>query len=176
MTFKIDYAHLEMAMSNQNTYDVQAYMNTTTGEVFFNTEYEKEQALQFSTFFDIEEPAYRLSWAALWLDGDIDIEFSAEETEKITEAVETYWKQFVKIPTVPSYESYNDMVDFTETVTNRPLYNLLSVALDGKGAFRRFKDVLLSYPRERQQWFDFKAECWRKRIDEWLEELREEMD
>jgi hypothetical protein len=34
---------------------------------------------------------------------------------------------------------YNIMVDFVETVTNPRKNELLSVALEGKGAFRRFK-------------------------------------
>ncbi len=44
------------------------------------------------------------------------------------------------------------------------------VALDGRGAFRRFKDVLAEYPAERERWFGFHDERVRKAMREWLED------
>jgi hypothetical protein len=61
------------------------------------------------------------------------------------------------------------MADFAGTVTDPHLTELLDVALTGKGAFRRFKDVLYGYPQERDRWFAFKDERLRKRVDDWLE-------
>jgi len=34
----------------------------------------------------------------------------------------------------------------------------LAQAIDGKGAFRRFKDVLMSFGPERERWFTFRSE------------------
>ena len=48
------------------------------------------------------------------------------------------------------------MEDFIATVEDEHLAELLEVAIDGKGAFRRFKDVLAHYPEERERWFRFK--------------------
>ena len=48
------------------------------------------------------------------------------------------------------------MEDFIATVEGERLAELLEVAIKGKGAFRRFKDVLLNYPEERVRWFEFK--------------------
>jgi hypothetical protein len=42
----------------------------------------------------------------------------------------------------------------------------LSVALDGKGAFGRFKRVLEDYPEERERWFKFKL----AEMSEWIRE------
>ena len=42
------------------------------------------------------------------------------------------------------------------------------MAIDGKGAFRRFKDTLLRYPSERERWFAFKDDLSRQRAAEWL--------
>ena len=36
------------------------------------------------------------------------------------------------------------------------LVELLEVAVNGKGAFRHFKDVLLNYPEEEERWFQIK--------------------
>ncbi|MGI9952926.1 UPF0158 family protein [Moorellaceae bacterium AZ2] len=60
-------------------------------------------------------------------------------------------ERYEPIPQIPSYEIYNLMVKFAETVTDRRLRRLLSVALDGKGAFGRFKSVLAEYPAERER-------------------------
>jgi hypothetical protein len=63
------------------------------------------------------------------------------------------------------------MVDFAETVADGRLRELLLVALCGKGAFRRFKDVLSSYLREREQRFSFKEEQMMERVKEWLKDI-----
>ena len=47
----------------------------------------------------------------------------------------------------------------------------MDVALDGKGAFGRFKRVLARYPEERERWFEFSDRRLRARIDEWLESV-----
>lgn len=78
--------------------------------------------------------------------------------------------RYVEIPRDESRDGYEDMVEFAETVTNAHLRELLAVALRGKGAFRRFKDVLLAYPAERERWFAFRDERLRGRIKGWAED------
>jgi hypothetical protein len=56
------------------------------------------------------------------------------------------------------------------------LIELLSVAIRGKGAFRRFKDVLLDYPEARERWFAFKNEQMRQRALSWLASEDIELD
>jgi len=63
------------------------------------------------------------------------------------------------------------MEDFIATVENEHLASLLEVAIDGKGAFRRFKDVLAGYPEERERLFQFKDERMEQRALEWLEDI-----
>ena len=62
------------------------------------------------------------------------------------------------------------MADFVATVRNARLRDLLEVALAGRGAFRRFKDVLLDYPAEREAWFAFRDGHVRAAARDWLEE------
>ena len=45
------------------------------------------------------------------------------------------------------------------------------MAINGKGAFRRFKDVLLNYPEERERWFQFKDDKTEERALEWLDDI-----
>ncbi len=66
--------------------------------------------------------------------------------------------------------AYRTTVDFAETMKSGELRERLEVALHGKGAFRRFKDVLLGYPRERERRFEFEQARLREAIEEWAEE------
>jgi len=60
------------------------------------------------------------------------------------------------------------MEAFIETVASPHLQELLEVAINGRGAFGRFKDVLVRYPDERERWFAFKDARMRERVREWL--------
>lgn len=81
-----------------------------------------------------------------------------------------YGTRFVAVPQVDSHEAYGDMEDFITTVYNPHIRELLEVAIMGRGAFRRFKDVLYNYPREEKRWFAFRDERMLERVREWLEE------
>ena len=76
--------------------------------------------------------------------------------------------RFLEIEADDSAEAYRDMQLFTATVTDSRLRDLLDVAIAGKGAFRRFKDVLGGAPEERQRWFRFQEERVYSRIRAWL--------
>lgn len=72
------------------------------------------------------------------------------------------------IEPVESSEEYEWMVEFTGSIGDSRLRELLQVALDGRGAFRRFKDVLAGWPKERARWFAFHDERLRNTMQEWL--------
>jgi hypothetical protein len=79
--------------------------------------------------------------------------------------------RYTAIPSKPSYEVYNWMVDFADNVPDDHLGEKLIIALDGKGAFRRFKNVLEDYPDYREKWFQFEQERLDRDIGEWLDSL-----
>ena len=58
---------------------------------------------------------------------------------------------FVFIEPISSREQYRWMEEFIEVVEEPTLKDKLNIAIDGKGAFRRFKDVLMGYPVERER-------------------------
>ena len=94
-----------------------------------------------------------------------------EETGELKDRIEEDSDRYERIPKAESHEGYQDMVDFIATVDNEHLVELLEVAINGKGAFRRFKDVLLNYPEERERWFKFKDERMEERVLEWLDDI-----
>lgn len=97
------------------------------------------------------------------------IDGEEEETNEINERIEEgFGTRYISIPNISSEEGYKDMEDFIERIEDEDLQEKLYIAIDGQGAFRRFKDVLLDYPDERERWFEFKEDKVAKRINEWL--------
>lgn len=94
-----------------------------------------------------------------------------EETGELEEQIEENSDRYERIPRAESHEGYRDMVDFIVTLENEHLAELLGVAIDGKGAFGRFKDVLLDHPEEEERWFRFKDERMEARALEWLGDI-----
>jgi hypothetical protein len=75
---------------------------------------------------------------------------------------------YQRVDPVSSREQYRWMERFIPTVVEGELRSRLVAAIDGKGAFRRFKDVLMGYPVERERWFEFRTERLRACMDAWL--------
>ncbi|AUX26223.1 hypothetical protein SOCEGT47_067840 [Sorangium cellulosum] len=75
---------------------------------------------------------------------------------------------YLRIDPVSSREQYRWMERYIPMVEDMDLQAKLSQAIDGKGAFRRFKDVLMSYGPERERWFAFRSERLRIFMEAWL--------
>lgn len=75
---------------------------------------------------------------------------------------------YLGIEPVSSREQYRWMERFIPMVDEGPLRDLLTAAIDGKGAFRRFKDVLMAHSEERERWFAFRSERLRVFMEAWL--------
>ena len=94
------------------------------------------------------------------------------EARQERERIEEEFKRFLPIPQPGSSAGYQDMEAFIETVEDERLGELLDNALDGKGAFRRCRDVLDRYPAERDRWDAFKDERLKSRVRDWLADER----
>ncbi len=75
---------------------------------------------------------------------------------------------YLRIDPVSSREQYRWMERFIPMVENSESRGKLMQAIDGKGAFRRFKDVLMTYGPERERWFTFRSERLRTFMEAWL--------
>ena len=93
-----------------------------------------------------------------------------EEDENFEEAIAEFESCYLQISQGDSRDGYEDMEDFIETVQDKHLQDLLGVAIQGRGAFGRFKDVLRrsEYFLERNRWFAFSEEREYSRAVEWL--------
>jgi hypothetical protein len=67
-----------------------------------------------------------------------------------------------------SRDAYRDMGSFIGTIADCDRADRLEIAIEGKGAFRRFKDVLARWPDELERWHAFSEERQRGRARAWL--------
>jgi Uncharacterised protein family (UPF0158) len=77
--------------------------------------------------------------------------------------------EYLLVDPVSSREQYRWMERYIATVEESDLRQKLVSSIDGKGAFRRFKDVLMAFPVERERWFTFRSERLRAAMQGWLE-------
>jgi hypothetical protein len=80
--------------------------------------------------------------------------------------------RYLRIDPASSREQYRWMERFVSSVADPPLRERLLIAIDGKGAFRRFKDVLLAFPAERERWFVYRSEVLHFHIQTWVEHTK----
>lgn len=79
------------------------------------------------------------------------------------------YSEMVSVETQSSRAAYQDMVDFAEAVTDPRARDLLLRALEGRGAFRRFRDTLYDLDDLGLRWRDFSDLTAEKRALEWLD-------
>jgi hypothetical protein len=83
--------------------------------------------------------------------------------------------RYQRVDPASSREQYRWMERFVGSVSDPPLRERLLIAIDGKGAFRRFKDVLLAFPAERERWFAYRSELLHFHIQTWLDHMKLEV-
>lgn len=78
---------------------------------------------------------------------------------------------YAPIEAIPSRIQYQWLDEFIRSIEDEALRKRMEASINGKGAFRRFKDILLTLPDERRRWFEFRDAHMRERIVEWVYEL-----
>jgi len=140
---------LDAAFQSGSSWEVRNYLDLETGEVVMITD---EVAGYLEELPDYELPD--------WM----------QEMVKVAEQVEEgYGTRYIRIPEADSHEDYRDMERFISTVQSDRLRDQLWRAIEGRGAFRYFKDVLYDHPAERERWFAFQGRCIYDSISRWLE-------
>jgi hypothetical protein len=93
-----------------------------------------------------------------------------EDHELTDEEVETGLADgtFIAVEPLESSVEYAWMAAFADAVPDARVRRALQHVLGGGRPFRHFKDALAAYPREREQWFAFRAERLRDAVREWL--------
>jgi hypothetical protein len=98
----------------------------------------------------------------------------SNEDEQLLEEIDGS-DDYVAVERIPSHEAYQWMVDFVDEMvapTDEHVAEKLSIALNGKGAFRRFKDTLHGVDDQwLQAWYQWRDKRLKAAVDEWLKSV-----
>ena len=144
------------------------YLDTETGRVISIMDW------TYSQLEDLYQEAYEANPEsppdlATWLQDSDMHDWEKETLLEAAQVEEGLGGRYLRVPTAESRESYRDMERFIETVQSERLQNRLWRAIEGRGAFRRFRDMLSEHDTERQRWFDFRDRRLAERVTDWLE-------
>jgi len=100
--------------------------------------------------------------------GQVWPQFALDYAEEIGEEGDADPDRWLWVGCEGSRNAYGDMVWFIESLDEPTLSDRLTRAISGRGAFRRFKDVLFDRPDLITQWYAFSADRQRGRARRWL--------
>ena len=163
---KVDLSELAFAFESEP--ELEHFLDLETAAVIMVTEDDNRALEDFHDESETEEGEGDEVAFEKWLEQYDCPDWQVDSIRSAFLVEREFGTRFIRVPTRESRDGYDDMVDFTETVQDERLKELLYVALNGQGAFRRFKDVLLNYPEERERWFKFHDDQINQRVLDWL--------
>jgi len=79
------------------------------------------------------------------------------------------WENYIELPDKWEINEYDIMEEFCGSIRNDRISNVLYTAIQGRGAFRRFKDAIIRFEVE-DDWYKFREEALKQIAIEWCEE------
>lgn len=145
----VDLSNLTYAM--ERAWQTEYHLDLETGEV---------------VTFGLEGQGWYLGMAKEADPGDV-----LTPLEAAARAMEEEPDRFAGVPPLEAHEKYEQMDAFARSVEDAGVREDLLWALDGKGAFRRFRRVLDRYADVRQAWFRHKDAWLGEEARWWLKGL-----
>lgn len=118
------------------------------------------------SFYDVEEKKTVYLW---------DEPFDREENERLAEQIEEAPDRYLRFPTKYEIHEYRMIRDFVSALPEGDARRELAFAIQGKGAFRRFRQGIL-YHRIEKQWFEYRDRAFRELAIAWCKENGLEYD
>jgi hypothetical protein len=115
------------------------------------------------------------------IDGSLQVFVLSEATDETRARQERIQselgKSYVRVSSMTSQEAFEEMEDFADSLEDVSTRDMLFKTLEGKGAFRRFREVMLESAPLRERWNDFRAERSKNRLEKFIRILaaREEV-
>lgn len=92
------------------------------------------------------------------------------EVENLSEdEIDELFEKSIILPTQYEIKEYQMIVDFIETIENKEIKDNLQRLIQGKGAFRRFKDYCLEI-NIIQDWYNFKEQKYKEIAISWCKQ------
>jgi hypothetical protein len=159
---KISRTDFELAFE-LSSYETTAYLDSETGTVIFVEDYAVDQLEELLVDKNSGEDGEAVLQAQNDL-SDVDLQQLLDAARVEADADNRYRM----IPKQDSRDGYRDMQEYIWLLEDEHLRELLEVAIQGSGAFRRFKDVLYRYPEAQENWFKFRDAREKRRMLDWL--------
>jgi hypothetical protein len=165
---KVKVNLVELADAFDNGFDeITYYLDTETGETVLVTSDDNQHLEAIYEAMDGGTNEPRLSFEEALQQRNIP-GWQQEMVRTAVKVEEGFGTRFFRVPRSESHDGYRDMEDFIDGLPNARVQERLSDAIRGRGPFRRFKDVLLDHPSERERWFAFQQARVRERAIAWL--------
>jgi len=94
-------------------------------------------------------------------------EWERDEIEQAAELLKS-WGDLIRLPDKYELNEYGMMEDFIGTVKDPHIRDCLGIAIEGKGAFRRFKDTADRFDVI-DEWYEFKYQAFLAYARKWCE-------
>jgi hypothetical protein len=162
---KVDLDDLETAFSD-NSGELEWFLNLATGQVILVTEDTRRiYREQFEMLGGEDDPDDAEFLAALEASNLRD-----DDKEELKQLRSLDSDDFIRLerPYNSSRQDYGDMEEFIATVGDARVRERLADAIDGRGAFSRFRNVLGRYPEEERRWYAFSQARRHQRIIDWM--------
>ena len=126
----------------------ESYLDKETGEIFFISEDDR---------FALENPDMEPP------------EWQKEHLERIKPLLEDFdQERYIGLPSEFDFNEYSVMEKFIASLSSNKLQDSLWNAIEGRGAFRRFKDRIAQYGID-NQWYSYRDAAVKQFIIDWCE-------
>lgn len=92
---------------------------------------------------------------------------NTEDAKRIAAGVGT---RYFLLPFKSTAEGYEEMENFIDSVDDSKAREMLTHAIEGDGAFKKFRQILALFPPDEERWYQWKVEDQHEKIDAFLEE------
>jgi hypothetical protein len=165
----VDFDEVQKAMEDTVRDAFDYFLDRETGDVIILSEDILRRARELlaedidDDMADFEEVEFdREQDLPEWMEDEIELAVAVFVDES---------GRYLRIPERSREKAFAAMKEFAEKVESEDLRSQLEEALDGTGAFRRFKDMLDPHPGEKKRWYGFNARAARKEIEDWLTDI-----
>ncbi len=166
---KVDMGELDTAL-NWGTSEWNYYLDLETGKVI-GIDDETNRMLEELIEEMYDEQDTQITFLEELLQQRNDIRDWQKEILLEADRVDReFGQRYVSVEPDDPYQGYNDMDHFIATLDNEDLQDRLSRAIHGRGAFRRFKDLVARHPDVEEQWYAYKDARAKERLLRWLDE------
>ena len=97
---------------------------------------------------------------------------NGDDNKELIEEIENSWiEDYIPLPDQYKINEYSMMEDFVYEQTTGKIQDQLERAMQGRGAFRRFKDKLYDLDLE-EKWYTYRDKVYEKIARDWCEKYK----